>query len=811
MCALGLALASLAVALVPGMASAAEGVPGVPAASDGPESPLVLVDPTGLALGLESLEVRLASHGPLALTELDMVFRNPLEREIEGRFTCVLPVRATVSRFAKEVDGRLMEGEVVERLKATRIYTQILHTLRDPALLQQDQGNRFQARIFPIPAGGTVRLLMSWSEVVPAGPDGIRHVVVPLRGLPRIGRFGFRAVARPFPGDEVRLASWLGALGQGEDPGDALLVRRDERRDFMPPEDASLEIRAGPGEARRLAAGDFEMLVVPVPAATTSGGHQAPAGFGFWFDTSASYAQSGEHRIRAFGELLRALGVRFPGVPVTVEAFDAIPEALAAGPAGEDLATRIEQGLRDRELLGATDLAALFRRIGEAARAAVAPRSWVVVSDLVPTLGTRVPAELVAALGEWPAGHRLSVLVIGSTVEAELARAVTDRTEGRVVTLPLTTGFRRHAATALDELLREPGLRARLEASGAGWVQPAEFRDLRPGSELVAFLARTQGAEPAVTVEFEAGASAPTLPARPDQEPGFAPLLEREAYRAYLQVLEDREAKATDVDARTALRAERIEVSVKRRVLCPLTALLVLETEEDYRRFGIDRRALADILVVGEKGIELLRRAGSGEEAATPPETRREEEPKTEKNGDAAPKPSYPPGRDPRIRIRPPPGTVRVVAVFPWGEVKTLEHRAEAGIFETRFVVPRGTVHGYYEVVLVLTGLDGAKTRMAVGFHADRRAPRGSAQAASTRIASGWKVRLAVTATSDAERVEAVLPWGKACLLVQREGTSRWEAEFEVPGDHGPLLAIPVSVLDRGHNRLSLEVEVELP
>ena len=46
-----------------------------------------------------------------------------------------------------------------------------------------------------------------------------------------------------------------------------------------------------------------------------------------------------------------------------------------------------------------------------------------------------------------------------------------------------------------------------------------------------------------------------------------------------------------------------INLSVGHRVLCPLTSLLVLETEQDYSRFGIDRRALKDILVVGERWL----------------------------------------------------------------------------------------------------------------------------------------------------------------------------------------------------------------
>jgi hypothetical protein len=53
-----------------------------------------------------------------------MRFRNPRQRRMEGRFSAVLPEGATISRFAKEVDGHLMEGEVVERLRAHQDITQ---------------------------------------------------------------------------------------------------------------------------------------------------------------------------------------------------------------------------------------------------------------------------------------------------------------------------------------------------------------------------------------------------------------------------------------------------------------------------------------------------------------------------------------------------------------------------------------------------------------------------------------------------------------------------------------------------------------
>ena len=130
-------------------------------------APITMSDADGQELILEELSVRTAVEGMLSLTELDLRFRNPKAKRVEGRFSCTLPATAAISRFAKEVNGQLMEGEVVERLRANQVYEQFLHQMRDPALLEQDQGNRFSARIFPIEANASVRLVLSYSALLP--------------------------------------------------------------------------------------------------------------------------------------------------------------------------------------------------------------------------------------------------------------------------------------------------------------------------------------------------------------------------------------------------------------------------------------------------------------------------------------------------------------------------------------------------------------------------------------------------------------------------------------------------------------------
>src|SRR6266702_3435061 len=146
-------------------------------------APISLSDADGQELILEDLSAKTAIEGMLSLTELDLRFRNPKAKRIEGRFNCTLPATAAISRFAKEVNGVLMEGEVVERLRANQIYEQFLHQMRDPALLEQDEGNRFSARIFPIEANQSVRIVLSYTMLLPLR-DGVRRYSLPLRGVP---------------------------------------------------------------------------------------------------------------------------------------------------------------------------------------------------------------------------------------------------------------------------------------------------------------------------------------------------------------------------------------------------------------------------------------------------------------------------------------------------------------------------------------------------------------------------------------------------------------------------------------------------
>ena len=87
----------------------------------------------------------------VATTVVDQVFVNESDWLVEGTYVFPLPEEAAISRFDMWVDGERLEGQVLSREEARRIYEEVVRQRRDPALLEYVGRDAFQAQIFPIP------------------------------------------------------------------------------------------------------------------------------------------------------------------------------------------------------------------------------------------------------------------------------------------------------------------------------------------------------------------------------------------------------------------------------------------------------------------------------------------------------------------------------------------------------------------------------------------------------------------------------------------------------------------------------------
>ncbi len=112
------------------------------------------------ALGLSKLDVEATVTGLLARTRLTMTFRNELSRILEGELVFPLPDGATVSGYALDVNGEMVDGVVVEKQEARIAFEKEMRRGVDPGLVEWVAGNAFRTRVWPIPAKGvrTVRV-----------------------------------------------------------------------------------------------------------------------------------------------------------------------------------------------------------------------------------------------------------------------------------------------------------------------------------------------------------------------------------------------------------------------------------------------------------------------------------------------------------------------------------------------------------------------------------------------------------------------------------------------------------------------------
>lgn len=580
------------------------------ACEDGAPMSLTASDGTGLRLA--SLTARAVVEGPLAFTELRLSFDNPEDRQLEGRFAITLPPGAAISRFAMKIGDRLQEGEVVERQAARVAYEDFLHRRQDPALLENDAGNVFRARVFPIPPRARKELVLSYSQELPHAAEPYR---LPLCGLPQLDVLDVDVAI--VQGSAASAGSSLGGVGTS-------VYHLDLRREQVAPT-KDLEAWVGPVPAQGLRHGDLAVArVVPVLDAPP----QPIESLTILVDTSASRALDFSGQVERLGMLVAAL----PGeARLHLVAYDQQTTHLYSGPAAGLTAAQLE-GLRQRGAMGASDLSQALAALP--ALGAVSPR-LLLVGDGVITAGTDEASELQAQLrGLQGAGvTRVDAIVDGGVQDDAMLTALTRAgLPGDGVVLDA----RLEVATIVERLGQATRSDITVSVPGAEWVYPTTFDGVQPGDERLVYAQ----IPPELPVRIElAGAGVrdpePTLALVPE------PLLARAHAQARITDLQAQRAALTaDQTERRKELAERIvTLSTRHRVLSDLTALLVLETEADYARFGIDRRALADILVVGPSGVDTLRRVEPARPEPEPPEPELEARPRPKPTQEADGKP----------------------------------------------------------------------------------------------------------------------------------------------------------------------------
>lgn len=152
-------------------------------------------------LKLTRVDVRATVIGHLAETRMTMTFYNPNNRSFEGDLYFPLPQGSTVSGYALDVNGRMVDGVVVGKDRARQVFETEVRKGIDPGLVEWTKGRNFKTRVFPIPARGTRTIRVAYVADVDQTAQGAMYRL-PLSFRKKVKSFSLRvevvkAAARP--------------------------------------------------------------------------------------------------------------------------------------------------------------------------------------------------------------------------------------------------------------------------------------------------------------------------------------------------------------------------------------------------------------------------------------------------------------------------------------------------------------------------------------------------------------------------------------------------------------------------------------
>lgn len=659
-------------------------------------------------LALRSVAVDVKTAGDLAITEVTHIFHNASDERREGTFRFPVPDGAMLTGLAMEIEGKMMEGEVVEREKARAVYEKIVDEMTDPALLEWEEGNWFKLRVFPLEARADKKVVIRY--VTPLAKAGAAYEYAYSIAAPDKGAIGDVTVTVN---------------------GQVAMTQRDVAKgiDLTIPVPAA---RVPPVMLEKRADGVYAAVRIAPKLMPGAASVAAPKKLAIVFDTSRSSLEGKKQALELLETTLKELAPedRFVVLASDVDVAASSQDYVAATPESIRAAIGFVEGI---EPDGASDLGRAFSALTERA-----PSDIIYLGDGIPTWGEQRPDALGAMVDKLNAP--IDAALIGKGASTSLWSELSGRTGGRAMIVKSQLDGRRFvlAATQADA----PKLTgARIETPAGAIAFPRTAATLFAGDEIVAVmkLPVDQQLPPSVKLTGKIGSAVHT------EEVSLTPAVatDRVAQRWARQQLAFMEA--TD-----APKDDIVKLSTDMSVLSKYTSLLVLENDEAYKRFQIERKnaeaaeKLAQGPTVTGGDLDTL---GARQASLSPDEIQ--------------------PG-DPEIKIPAPQDAQSVVVSFPFGETKVAVWDEDAQAWMVRFLIDQATADGQYEVRVTITHADGRLQVMKLPYTVDTRAPE--VKVTATRDATGYKLvarQQANGARKDADRVEVLLPDGTVMRLTQ--------------------------------------------
>jgi Ca-activated chloride channel family protein len=141
-----------------------------------PRPPLPPPSPALQELRLDKQNAKVEIKNGMARVVLTQTLTNIQSRTVEGEFLWAVPVGAAISEFSMTSNGKKLSAEILEKERAREIYNGIVRKWRDPAILEFIDRDLLRAKLFPIPANGSIEVELTYSQPLKAS-----RFVLPLK------------------------------------------------------------------------------------------------------------------------------------------------------------------------------------------------------------------------------------------------------------------------------------------------------------------------------------------------------------------------------------------------------------------------------------------------------------------------------------------------------------------------------------------------------------------------------------------------------------------------------------------------------
>ncbi len=582
----------------------------------------------GGVLEIKQQDVRVTINNSIAVTQIDQVFVNTENRQVEALYTFPVPREASVSNFSMWIAGKEMIGEVVEKERAKQIYESYKRQRRDPGLLEQVDFKQFEMRIFPIPAGAEQRIRIEYYQELNVDHDWATYVyplATDVHGKQldsRVtGRFSMTVdVKSEVPIKEFHSEShsddFVVVSHQPHYAQAAMeLVEGDLSRDIVMAVQTKRP-RTGLDVVTSHPRGEEGYFMMTLTPGDDLSATMEPMDYVFLLDISGSMAHDDKLAIsrQSTAAFIDSLGPedRFECLAFNLAPTPLFKELQGADQTNLDRAKEylVAQRARGGTVLQPAVTAAYSYRDNDR------PLNVILLSDGMTEVGEQ--DELLRLIQSRPAGVRVFCIGIGNEVNRPLLQQMANDAGGLAAFVSTEDSFGRQAHLMRQKLIRPAIEELQVDFDGATIqdVEPTMLGDLFYGTPLrmygryatdgkvnITLSGKVQGGPWKQTIEMQL----------PTADEGNSEIERMWAQKRVARLLGmERSGKGSNRD-------EIVRLCEGYSIVSPYASMLVLENDAEYKRWKIEQRNAVRIerdrksrAVVQEKLADMRRRSGEG-------------------------------------------------------------------------------------------------------------------------------------------------------------------------------------------------------